>query len=828
MERVRDLARDLRIASRSLRRSPLFVGVAALTLAFGIGVNATIFTFVNAIVLRPLPIDRPEEVLAVFSSWEGANWATSSYPDYLDMKEQEGVFSGLIGHSMAIANLQHAGRSETLVGEMVTGSYFQTLGVDAASGRALLPDDDVGRGSPRVVVLSHGLWQRRFGSDPSLVGRTVRFNGESYEVVGVAPESFPGLVPGIASSFWIAASHVDEIDAAGQIHAVHNDPGETSLESRGYRWMFLKGRLLPGVSPEQADARMAAAMTRLQQEHPITNEEVGLATMPVSDIRIHPDVDGVFGPVSVVLLGAVGLVLIIVCANLANMLLSRAQGRRREIAVRLALGAGRSRLVRQLLAESVLLAAIGGSLALVFAYWTGQLILAYQLPLPFQVSLDLGMDLRVVAFTGLVACLAAVIFGLVPALQASKPELVTALKQGSRSSGGAAGVFSTRNALVVVQVAVSVVLLIAGGLLVRGLSAARAIDVGFEPYRVADLPLPLSMHGYDHDRAEVFFNTLRERAAALPGVTSAAVAVRVPFDSNMHNTQIIPDATRPDAEHSMEVTWVDPEYHETVGVPIVRGRGFNSGDVEGTMPVAIVSEAMALRLWKTLDVVGKTFHRGGVDTEPFQIVGVSADHKVRTVGESPRPLVQFALAQRGYTYAHLLARSSAADATAVALAMRQTALELDPDLAFAEPNTLGDLMDLSLYPVKMGAFLLGTFGVLALLLASLGLYGVIAYSVSSREREFGIRVAIGARPIDIVSRVLSSGMTLVLVGLVVGLAVAAGTSRFLSGLLYGLDAIDPIAFGGAAVTLVTVALLANYLPAARAARRDPLTALRQG
>lgn len=824
------LIRDLHYAVRTLRRSPLFVAVAAVTLAFGIGVNATIFTFVNALLLRPLPVERPDELVSVFTSWPEERYATSSYPDYLDLAARNDVFSGLVGHSMSIANLQYEGKSDVLVGELVTGRYFEVLGVAAARGRTLAPEDDESIGAPRVVMLGHGLWQRRFGGDPAVVGKTVRFNGQSYDVVGVAPRTFPGLVPGLASDFWIPAVRVDEIGPAGQINAVHGDPGRTGLERRGYRWLWLKGRLAPGVEPARAEAQLATLMSHLAAEHPVTNRNRGALVMPAREVRFHPDIDGVLAPAAAVLLGVVGLVLLIVCANLANMLLSRAQGRRREIAIRLALGAGRGRLVRQLLAESFLLALAGGALALAMAWWTTRLLVAYQPPIPFQLGLDMGVDVRVMVFTSLLAFGSAFFFGLVPALQASRPDLVPALKEGSRGSAGSLRFWQLKNVLVMVQVAVSLVLLVAGGLLFRGLVAARSIDVGLDPERVAVLPIPLAMYGYDSDKAKVFWRTLRERAAAILGAESASVAVRVPFDVNLQNQSIYPDVLELDAGHpgfSIDVTWIDPAYFDTLGVPLLQGRNVRPTDVAGAPRVAVINAAMARRFWGDGPVVGERFRVGGIDAEPVEIVGVAADYKVRTVGEEPRPMVHFALAQTQPLYASILVRSAAADATPLVAELRRAALAIDSRLAFGDTTTLARLMAVSLYPVRMGAGLLGVFGLLALVLASVGLYGVIAYSVARRDHEIGVRVAMGARPGDVVRLVLRGGMGVVAAGMAVGLAVAAGLSRFLSGVLYGTSAVDPLAYGIAALALLAVAFVANYLPAARAARLDPLVALRQ-
>lgn len=824
------LLKDLRYTLRTLGRAPLFAAVAVGTLALGIGASSTIFTFVNALLFRPLPVERPDEMVHVFTSWDEEAYSTSSYADVQDLTRGTDAFSGLAGHATAIATLQHEGRSEVVVGEMVTGDAFRTLGVDAAMGRMLLPEDDAASGAPRVVVLGQGLWQRRFGRDPAVLGSTVRFNGHGYQVVGIAPESFPGLLPGVAADFWVPASRADEIDAAGQIHGVHGDPGETFRDRRGYRWMWVKGRLADGVTAAQARAQVETVMARLAAEHPITNEGRTAVVLPLSEVRYHPDIDKILGPAAAILLGAVALVLLVVCANLANMLLSRAQARRREVAVRLALGVSRGRLMRQLLTESLILAIGGGALALVVTRWTTSLLLAWQPPIPFSIALDMGIDGRVLLFTTAVALGSALIFGLAPARQSVRGDLVTHLKNGERTSGGG-GRFTLRNALVVAQVAVSAVFLVAAGLLIRGLLTAGAIDVGFTPHQVAALGVNLDMHGYDNREANTLLSTLRQRAEALPGVTAAAFATRVPFDINLHNQSIYPDSEElaaDDPGHSLDVTWVDRQYFETLGAPLLRGRGFTSSDTPDTPPVAVVNASMARRFWGSpSDAVGHRFRVGGPDAEPYEIVGVVADYKVRTVGEDPRPMIHFARGQRPTGYGYLLARSATGDARPLVGELRRLALELDPELAFTDTTTLAGFMDVSLYPVRAGVFLLGAFSVLALALTGLGLYGVIAYAVSRRRREMGIRFALGARPREVIGLVLRSGMGLVGVGAATGLALAVGAGQLLSGLLYGASPVDPVVFAGAAAVLGAIALAANYLPAARAARVDPVTVLRE-
>ena len=823
------LIRDLRYALRTLAKSPLFTAVAVLTLALGIGVNTTIFTFVNAVLLAPPPIAAPEEVMAVYSSFEEETWATSSYPDYLDLREQQDVFSGLCGTSMALSSLQHEGTSEFLVGELVTGEYFEVLGVDILRGRPLVRADD-DRGAPRTVVLSDRLWRDRFAAVDGILGQAVRLSGESYEVVGVAPPSFTGLMPGLVSDFWAPAVRVGEIEAAGQIHSVSGDPGATLLERRGYRWLWLRGRLAEGQAANAVEPRIATVMARLEDEHPVTNDGVTARAKSLEEIRLHPEIDGVLGSAATVLMVAVGLVLLVVCANLANLLLARAERRRREIAVRLALGASRGRLVRQLVTEGFVLSVAGAAVAVLLAQWTTRLLLAFQPPIPFSIHVDMGVDGRVVGFAALLALGSAVAFALVPAFRASRPEVVPALKDGASSGREALRFFSLRNALVIAQVAVSTVLLIAAALLLRAVDTARQIDVGFDPARVATVSTELGLHGYSDEEAKTFFRTFKERAVALPGVESVALARRVPFDINMFEQAIYPDILELDAEHSgfnLDATWIDPDYFATLGVPVVAGRGFTTADAADAPLVAIVNQAMARRFWAEAGAVGERFRLGRLDGRSFEIVGVVADAKVRTVGEAPRPLVHYARAQRPSTGSYLLARSAGPSAAGLLPELRRLAFELDPQIALAESATLEEKMAVSLFPVEMGAMLLGLFALLALVLASVGLYGVIAMAVSRRAREIGIRVALGARPREITARVIGGGMVLVLVGAVLGAGVVALVGSKLSGVLYGTSAHDPLAYVAALLALAAVALLAHVAPALRATRLDVVTVLKE-
>ena len=825
---MEQLRRDLRHAARSLWRAPLFSSVIVLTLGLGIGVGTTLFTFVNAVLLRPLPVERPQEMVHLYSSWEGEPWATSSLPDVRDLRE--GVSAAeLFGHASSIATLQRAGRSRMLVGEIVTGNAFGVLGVKPRLGRLLAPADDE-PGAPRSLVLGHAFWERELGADPAAVGRPLRLNGQPYTVVGVAPPSFRGLMPGLAPDFWVAAMRVGEVDAAGQINSVPGESGDVLGERRGYRWMWVKGRVAGGAPVAQVQAQVDAVMGRLAVEHRLTNGGKRAVVRPLDEVRLHPQVDGILSAGSTVLLGSAALLLLVVCANLANMVLSRAIGRRRDASIRLALGAGRARLVRGLLAESLLLAAGGAALGLLLGHAATRLLLRALPPLPFEIGVDVGTDGRVALFSVALAAGAALLFGLLPARQLARGDIANELRAGARSSEGRARALSLRNGLVVAQVAVSMVLLAGAALLGRSFLALRELDVGLQPRRIAAVGLNLGMHGYDRARATDLLRELRRRAEALPGVESAAVATRVPFDVNAHTIEIFPDS-RPIVPGkpgiNTDTTSVDPGYFATVGVALLQGRDFDSRDADGSPRVAIVNQTMARALWGGGPALGRTFRLSESDAQPTTVVGVVGDHKVRSVGEAQRSFVHFPFAQRGNTSAYLLARSSRGGADALVQGLRRLALELDPELALTQTTTLAEFQSVTLYPVRMGAMLLAAFGLLALALASVGLYGVIAYAVARRQRELGIRLAVGADPRSLRRLVVGRGMRLVAVGVAAGLVVAAGATRLLSGVLHGVGALDPIAFAGAATLLLLAGVTANLVPASRAARTDPAVVLKQ-
>ncbi|MEZ4415593.1 MAG: ABC transporter permease [Gemmatimonadota bacterium] len=817
---------DFRYALRGLRTSPGFALVAIVTLALGIGVNSAIFGIVNAVLLRPLPVDHPEELVDVYGhTATSSSHDTNSYPDYLDYREQTETLSGLVGYSNFFANLSIEGSSELVVGEMVTDNYFQVLGVQPALGRPFVDEEYSAPSAFPVAVLSHALWQNRFAADPSVVGRTFRMNGIVYSVVGVAPQDFGGMFPGITAQMWIPTAMVEEVEPIGNQRGSGGGPGATRLERRGQHWLWLRGRMRPGVGVAQVRAELEGIASRLAAQYPETNELERITVLASSDVHINPDFDGTVLPVGLVLLGAVGLVLLVACANLANMMLARAAGRRKELAVRLALGAGRGRLIRQLLTESMVLAVAGGAVALLLAGWLVQVISRLQPPLPINLGLNIGLDWRVLLFTLVAAVATGVLFGLVPALRASRTDLVPALKAADARSGGARGI-ELRDVLVVAQMALSLVLLVGGALLVRSLAVAQRVDFGYDVDRLVHLSLAMEMNGYDAERSGLFLEAGRLRLLDRPDVAAVGLTSRLPLSLNNNGFGVFIDGHQTsgnDEPFRIDGAYVDEGYFTALEVPILAGRGVERADRDEQRRVAVISSTMAERFWPGENAVGREF-RTAWGGEPYRIVGVAEDYKVDTPGEGPKPYIHLPLSTRSVFGEFLVRTVNEAGPLVPSLVGELRAL--DPDLVFLDVGPMRRLADIRLFPIRAGAWLIGAFALLALLLAAVGLYGVIGYSVSRRVREIGIRKALGAGSGGVVGMVLRQGMRLVAVGGLIGAALAVLAARSLSSVLF-VGSFDLVSFALALGVLALVAASANWIPARRAAGVDPIVALRQ-
>jgi predicted permease len=809
---------DLRYAIRRLTQHPGFAIIAMLTIALGVGANSAIFSVVNAVLLRPLPVESPDRLVEIYSQEGDEEPVTQSYPDYLDIRARDDLFTGVAAYTVDFFNVSLGPEPEVMLGESVSADYFEILGVPAALGRSFIPGEDDAPGAPPVTVISHALWQHRFAADPAVLGQTFRIRGQPVEIIGVAPEKFKGLMVGFASELWLPLT-------SNQSFAAGDD-----LRDRGSRWLLVKGRLRPDVTVEQARAGLDVLANQLAAAYPETNADPvrRFPVIPTSDVRLHPMIDRALVPVAALLMSVVGLLLLIVCTNLANLLLARALTRRKEIAIRLAVGAGRGRLVRQLLTESVLVALLGGALGLLVAWGTLKLLIGFQPPIMLKLSLDLAIDGRVLVFTFFVALVAGVLFGLAPALQSTRPQLTPALKDEMEAVTKKRRRFGLRGALVVLQVAVSLVLLIGAGLFVRSLIGAQSIDPGFERQQAAILTIAPTLSDYDEAATRNLYTELRERAQALPGVRAATLASRLPLGVSINTNDLYVEGVHtPENEApSIDITVVSPDYFETMGIPLLRGRDFVAGDDDAAARVVIIDEAAARRFWPGENPIGKRVRLGSADGELREIVGVAQTTKVRTLGEDPRPYLYVPLLQRHRGIVSLVARTTG-DPAAILPLLRREALVLDPNLPIMELKTMTQHLGIMLFAPRMGGILLGAFGGLAILLATIGIYGVVSYAAAQRTREVGIRVALGARPGDVVRLVIGQGMVMVGAGAAIGLVLALAGTRPLGAFLYGVEPWDPVTFLGITLLLVGVAFVAMLVPAMRAVRLDPLVALRR-
>jgi predicted permease len=773
----------------------------------------------------------PDTLVDVFtSSGDGDEFATSSYQDFLDIKAQNTVFSDMLGYSPMMAPLSLGDRSRIALGQVVTSNHFAMLGVQPQLGRLLVASDD-DPAAPRVVVISHHMWQREFGGDPAIAGKSLTLRGLPYAIVGVAPAWFTGVVPLLTPELWLPIQHVEEVEPAGITDSVPSPVGKTALERRGQRWMFIKGRLKPGVTAAQADANVRLIGTQIAAANIQTNKDRRLSAIPTRDVRLLvPQAGGVLSLGAAGLMTIVGLVLLIACANVAGMLLARASARRREISVRLAIGASRGRLIQQLLVEGALLGIFGAVAAIALAWALIQGAGTLPLPLPVSVAFDLRIDARVLAFALLAAAGTGVLAGLLPALKASAPSLVADLRGDAPAAKAGGRRWHLRDALVVSQVALTAVLLVVAGLLLRSLGASQRADVGFEYRGLAAVAFDTDMVRYAPERGIAFWREALARVAAMPGVTSAGlVSPTLPFTFNFNTTEMrIDNRTYSEGQRGeiIENVRVSPGYLPTLGVATIDGRGIDATDVSGAPDVAVINETMARKFWKTDSAVGHTFTTiSGTQSRPYRIVGVVKDHKRHGVLEQPSPFVYYAEAQRPARYNFLLARTSG-DAAALVAAMRHELLAMEPGLVFMAANSMAQNLELSLMPARAGAMLAAAFGGLGTLLAGIGLYGVIAFSVARRTREIGVRMALGANPGTVLAMVMRQGFAIVAIGVIAGGILAAGAAVALRGVLYGITPFDPIAWGLAITAMIAAAALANFVPARRAMRIDPITALR--
>ncbi len=837
---MQTLLNDLRYGGKMLWKSKGVTLIAVVSLAVGIGANSAIFSLVNSIFLRPPAISRPAEIVQLYvSEGEQQPYSSTSYPSYLDLRDHNDVLSGLAGYGIRQFNLGETD-VEQVWGEAVSGNYFDVLGVAAQKGRTFSPDEDVVPGRNPVVVISNSLWQRRFNSDPNLIGKTITLNDQSLTVIGIAPPPYTGMIRGLGSEIWIPAA---------MLPVVEKSVGDRILTSRGNRWMIMVGRLKPETTLAQARARFDLLTRDMQAAHPeewLSKSESGrvrvsaITVLPESETRIHPGMQTAAYAVVALVFVVVNLVLLIACINLASMLLARAVTRRREMAVRLAIGASRFRIVRQLLTESVLLSLIAGVAGILLAVWLLNLMVAFMPPLPegIRVALDLKLDWRVVIYTIAFSSITGILFGLAPALQSSKADVASVLKDDSTLFTGFYRKSRVRRALVVVQVAFSLLLLISAGLVLRSLEKIRPTRLGFSTENIVVGLVRLDETKYDRVKTQEFYRQISERIVALPGVQSASLvdAMPVTFLGGTRSSIDI-EGYQPGANEDMQIAAIlaGPRYFTNMKVPFVQGRDFEERDREGAPCVAMVNEAFGEKYFRGSSSLGKHLLKyGGAQNAPkvpCEIVGVIRDNAWQSLEKHVHPFYALALQQTARKQFTVVASVSGDPANSIA-AVRSAIRELDPKIPLADVQTLNDYFSFGLFPFRILAVLLGGCGVMALLLATLGIYGIISYSVAQRTRELGIRMALGALQRDILRMVIWQGMTLVIVGMGIGLLLSLALTRLLTSSLLELElplpvsSTDPLTFAILTVLLALVATVACFVPARRATKIDPIEALR--
>ncbi len=814
---------DLRYAARLLVKSPLFTLAAVGSLGLGVGANTTIFSLVSEVLLNPLPVHEPSRLVSLFTTdaknrdrFQG--FMPTSYPNFRDYREQSGrVFSGAAATLFTPLSLTSGGEPEQVFGEVVTGNYFDVLGAQAAEGRmfSFTAAEDEQLGAHPVVVLSHGLWQRRFGASPKVVGSLIEIDRQRFTVVGVARPGFRGVNTLGGPALWLPVS------ARRQVLTGFVDE---NFDNRRALLTNIVARLAPSVTIAQAQAALDPIAAALEKGYPQDNDSRRAALTPVTGL--NPEFRQDMSVAGAVLMGVVALVLLIACANVANLLLARAASRRREIAIRIALGASRGRLIRQLLTESTLLGLLAGGVGLLIARVSQGLLWSLRPPFLNADALSLGMSRPVLAFTLLVSLFTGLLFGLVPALQLSRPQLTEHLKDRTNRPSGSARLFAMRNVLVMAQVALSLVTLVGAGLFLRSLQNAQRTDPGFDTTHLLLLSFDTGAEGYSGEAAEAFEGTVLERVRALPTVKGAVLASSALFNGGFSRT-VFPEGVDPNDRRNGRLTplnEVSPGYFETVGVPIVRGRGFTEADRASTPMVAVVNETMARRLWPDQEAIGKRFRCFG-ETWIIEVVGMARDAKYFTIGEDAQSFFYFPLAQHPSAAVTLHVRTEGDPSTAVGT-VRGQVQSLDARMPITNVQTIRQLFDQALWAPRMAASLLGAFGALALVLAALGVYGVVSYSVAERRQEIGIRMAMGARPVDMLRMVIRQTLVTASIGAAVALIAAYAATRGLGNLLIGVPAGDPVTFGGTLAMILAAALAASAWPAWRASRTDPLVALR--
>ena len=820
---VDNLLQDVRYSARTLLKTKGFTIAAVLALALGIGANSAIFSVINAVLLRPLPYRNPERLVIVSETNTQPQVMSDQIPvapaNFTDWREQNQVFESIGACANNIFNLTGAGDPERVMGMFATADMFDVLGVKPVLGRTHSAEEDT-PGSPRVVILSHTLWQRRFNSDASVLEKTITLNNEPYTVIGVMPADFqsitriPGGVAFADSELWLPFSSTAR--------------AAEFMRNRNTHLLAVIARLKPDVTRERAQAEMSTIAGRLEEAYPNSNSGFGINITPM-----HEQIVGKTRPMLLVLVGAVAFVLLIACANVANLLLARAAARQKEIAVRTALGASRSRIIRQLLTESLLLSLIGGTVGILLALWGVDLLRALG-PRDIPRLKDVGLDFEVAGFTLIISMLTGLIFGFAPAIQASKPDLNEALKEGSRGSTGSFARARLRSLLVVAEVALALVLLVGAGLMIRSFFRLQQVSPGFVAENTVAMEVALSINKYAKpEQQRAFFQQALQKIESLPGVHAAGITNSIPLSRGDRSTGFTIDG-RPNPAigegPSASVRTISADYFKAMGIPLLKGRAFTELDSTGAPDVTVINEALARRYFPNENPLGKRLLSTrlqllGGDPVTREVVGVVGDVRHFGLDVEPRPEMYLPYNQDPWPGMHLIVRASF-DPTSLVSAVRNEIWAVDKDQPIFNIKTMEQRVAESTSQRRFNMLLLVVFAAVALALAAVGVYGVMSYSVSQRTHEIGIRMALGARAADVVRLVVAQGMTLALVGVVVGLIAAFALTRLMTSLLYGVSATDPVTFAVISLILIGVALGASFVPARRATKVDPMIALR--
>src|ERR1700728_229499 len=806
---------DVRYSLRMIAKAPGFAAIAILTLALGIGANTTIFTWINSTLPNPIPgLASPREVVTLSLGRAGDNPFLFTYPDLVAMRDGQQSFTGITAANITPMSLTTKGKPERVWGTVASANYFDVLGVRPILGRGFLPEEDEKPGGAPVAVISYRIWQTHFGANPDIVGQTIELNQHPYTIVGVTPAVFQGGQTGVRSEIWIPIMMEEQLI-----------PRNDLIHDHHYFWLVVLGRLKPSVRPEQAQEEMTVLLKREGKNYP--EEHRGHDSVTVYPLWRSPfGANQFLSTMLPILMTIAGLVLLLACANAANLMLGRSVGRRGEIAIRRSLGASRWRLVRQLLVESLVLALAGGVVALAITMWSAGTFMKFIPTSDFTISLNMRADRTVLLATFVIAVLTGVIFGILPALRTSNEAPVSVLKEDTGAASGGVRKARLASGLVVAQISLSLLLLVCAGLFIRSFMLAQQINPGFNSHNVLMVSYDLFTAGYSEGKGAEFDRELVAKLEALPGMQSVALANRVPLGFGGGSTAVKPEGyvARPNESMETQVAIITPNYFQTLQIPMVKGRDFTLQDTKSSQRAVIVSEAFANRYWPNQEALGKQLN-SDLTHEWFTVVGVARDSKVNGLNEKPMPFVYLPLYQV-YRAQMIVTARIAGDPLAAGRSVERAVREMNGDLAVFDVTTLELREAFASFPQRVAGTFVGAFGLLALVLAAVGIYGVTAYTTRQRTHEIGIRMALGASKRDVLKLVLGHGLRLTLVGVALGLSVSFALTRYLGSLLLGVTSTDALTFSSVAILLCAVALFACFIPARRAMRVDPLVALR--